>query len=127
MHILVGLVLAAVLLYFWLIGHWFARVLAFLALAPALGLAGWIGGLAMVPPPSEAQRADARQHVSDPYSVELVDHYARQQRNDAQPLIGALLGLALAWPVAGLPIYIGRWRLKALVAKHPAPPPGRSM
>lgn len=33
MHILIGLCLAVVLLYFWLIGHWFARVLVFLLLA----------------------------------------------------------------------------------------------
>jgi hypothetical protein len=26
MHILIGLVLALVLLYYWLVGHWFARV-----------------------------------------------------------------------------------------------------
>ena len=30
MHILIGLGIAVVLLYFWLIGHWFARVLVFL-------------------------------------------------------------------------------------------------
>ena len=33
MPILIGLALAAALLYFWLIGHWFARVLMFLLLA----------------------------------------------------------------------------------------------
>jgi hypothetical protein len=32
-HIIVGLLLAIALLYFWLIGHWFARVLVFLVLA----------------------------------------------------------------------------------------------
>lgn len=42
MHILVGLILALVLLYFWLIGHWFARVVAFLVLAMLLGGAGWL-------------------------------------------------------------------------------------
>jgi hypothetical protein len=39
MHILIGLALAAALLYFWLIGHWFARVLAFLLLTAVFGLA----------------------------------------------------------------------------------------
>ena len=33
MHFLIGLCLAVALLYFWLIGHWFARVLVFLMLA----------------------------------------------------------------------------------------------
>jgi uncharacterized membrane protein len=32
MHILIGLVLAAAPLYFWLLRHWFARVLVFIAL-----------------------------------------------------------------------------------------------
>ena len=42
MHILIGLGAAVVLLYFWLIGHWFARVLVFIGLfliAAALGIA----------------------------------------------------------------------------------------
>lgn len=30
MHILIGIVLGVALLYFWLVGHWFARVLTFL-------------------------------------------------------------------------------------------------
>ena len=30
MHIIVGLLLAIALLYFWLIGHWFGPVLVFL-------------------------------------------------------------------------------------------------
>jgi hypothetical protein len=33
MHFLIGLGLFVVLLYWWLIGHWFARVLVFLLLA----------------------------------------------------------------------------------------------
>jgi hypothetical protein len=37
-HILIGIGLAAVLLYYWLIGHWFARVLVFLMLAAGVGL-----------------------------------------------------------------------------------------
>ena len=32
MHILIGLLLGCALLYFWLIGQWFARVLVFLGL-----------------------------------------------------------------------------------------------
>lgn len=40
MHILIALILAPALLYFWLIGHWFARVLAFLVFAAAFGVGG---------------------------------------------------------------------------------------
>lgn len=39
MHILVGLGMAVALLYFWLIGHWFARVLMVILLVPAVGFA----------------------------------------------------------------------------------------
>ncbi len=38
--ILLALPLAAGLLYFWLIGHWFARVLMFLAFAALFGFMG---------------------------------------------------------------------------------------
>ncbi len=50
MAILIGLVLAAVVLFLWLAGTWFGRVLAFLLLAAILGLL--IGGL--MPPPQGA-------------------------------------------------------------------------
>src|SRR5690348_14818851 len=40
MEILVGLGFAVVLLYLWLLGHWFARVLVFLLLAALFGLIG---------------------------------------------------------------------------------------
>lgn len=36
MEALTGIVIAVAVLYFWLLGHWFARVLAFLAIAPVL-------------------------------------------------------------------------------------------
>jgi hypothetical protein len=42
MHILAGLILAATLLYFWLLGHWFARVLVFLALVCTLVFVGFL-------------------------------------------------------------------------------------
>jgi hypothetical protein len=38
MHILLGLAIAAALLYFWLIGHWFARVLMLPVCAVPLSL-----------------------------------------------------------------------------------------
>jgi hypothetical protein len=36
--ILVGLVVALAGLYWWLLGHWFARIVCFLVLAPVMGL-----------------------------------------------------------------------------------------
>jgi hypothetical protein len=46
-HILIGIAMAIVLLYFWLIGHWFARVLVFLLLA-ALGALIAAGNVAAI-------------------------------------------------------------------------------
>jgi hypothetical protein len=37
MHILIGIGLALVLLYFWLCAHWFARVIVFLLLTVTIG------------------------------------------------------------------------------------------
>ena len=44
MHILIGLCLAAALLYFWLLGHWFARVLVFLGLICTAVFVGFLFG-----------------------------------------------------------------------------------
>jgi hypothetical protein len=78
MHILIGLALAAVLLYFWLVGHWFARVLMFLLLAAGLGA---LGGL-----------------------------YLATNDSPVGGMIGGCIGITLAWPVAGIPIYFARFR-----------------
>jgi hypothetical protein len=37
MHILVGLCMGLALLYFWLLGHWFARALMFVVLGVTFG------------------------------------------------------------------------------------------
>jgi hypothetical protein len=71
-HIIVGLLLAIAMLYFWLIGHWFARVLA---------VVGFIAG-ANVPTPTPAGS-----------------------------IICGLIGAALAWPLASIPIYYWRHRI----------------
>jgi hypothetical protein len=42
MHVLIGLGAAVALLYFWLLGHWFARVLVFLFLVLCAGYVGLI-------------------------------------------------------------------------------------
>jgi hypothetical protein len=73
-HIIVGLLLAIALFYFWLIGHWFARVLVFLMLA----VVGFIAG------------ANVTQH------------------NPTGSIICGIIGVALAWPLASIPIYY--WR-----------------
>ena len=48
MHFLIGLGIFVVLLYWWLIGHWFARVLVFLLLAVLGALISAGNGAAIV-------------------------------------------------------------------------------
>lgn len=79
MSILIGLAVGAGLLYYWLIGHWFARVLMVPVFAIPLGL---VIGLAMV----------SGEH-SGPHDS----------------LVGILIGCALAWPISGIPRYFHRW------------------
>jgi hypothetical protein len=81
---LVALAVGVVLLYYWLLGHWFARVLTFLALAVIMGM-----GLALLM--ASAANAGA---ANGPF--------------------GLLLGAALAWPVSGIPAYYWRWRFKQI-------------
>ena len=75
MHILVGLCMGLALLFFWLTGHWFARVVMFMALAVL------IVGITLV------AGSPGRPH--DYFSVPVA--------------IGGLCALGLAWPVSGLP------------------------
>lgn len=86
MHIIVGLILALVLLYFWLLGHWFARILTFLLLAAMFGVIGAM--LTGMEKPPEASHG----------------------------WVGLLLGAALAWPVAGIPIYYWRHEIRKIEA-----------
>ncbi len=85
MHILIGLGVAVALLYFWLIGHWFARALMFLLLGVAFGVGGAAlgnGAVAGSPVPQLAL---------------------------------GLTGIVAAWFVAGIPIYYWRWQLRQLI------------
>ena len=82
MTVLFAFILFLPLLYFWLRGHWFVRVLAFLALALAFG---FLGGM-------------------------MTGLDARPGSGDNHAWLGILLGLAIAWPVSGIPLYARRWR-----------------
>jgi hypothetical protein len=85
MHILIGALLALGLLWAWLSGHWFARVVMFLVLALCFGAAG--GAL-----------------MNNPHAA-----------NGGDPaIIGAILGFALAWPVSGLPVYYWRNEIRKM-------------
>ncbi len=42
MAVLIGVVLAVALLFLWLCGHWFGRVLAFLAMGAGFGIVGFV-------------------------------------------------------------------------------------
>jgi hypothetical protein len=91
MAFLVGLILALALLYFWLIGHWFARVLMFLMLSPLFAatvavVAGLLGG--------------NQSHPNSEPSVAIV-------------LVAFCVGAGgvIAWFVSMLPIYYRRRQL----------------
>jgi hypothetical protein len=108
MHILIGLVLALVLLYHWLLGHWFARVVAFFPIAAVVGFVGWMVGMGLQPEPTAEQLRDARYHVAGGYSDDAaVSHYARAHQSEGIPTLGAMGGIAAAWFISGVPIY---WR-----------------
>ena len=73
MHLIVGLVFGLVLLYFWLLGHWFARVVMFLVLAGLGGIGGSLIAVNQMPAEPQlhyapvVQRLDASGEV-DPFS-----------------------------------------------------------
>jgi hypothetical protein len=83
MLIIPGLIFALAVLYFWLQAHWFARVVAFLLFA---GTFGFFGAL-------------------------LTGMGARPEHNNGW--LGLLLGVALAWPVSGIPIYCRRHQARS--------------
>jgi len=88
MEILIGVALGVALLYFWLLAHWFARVLVFLLAAPCLGFI-----LATIMPP---------------WSV--------TPHADLNPL-GFLIGFVAGWWLAAAPTYYWRGQLILWQAK----------
>jgi hypothetical protein len=82
MVILVGVALGVALLYFWLVGHWFARVLMALVLTIPLG---WIGASIL---------GSAVQLPTD---------------TTAPAVVGLILGVIAAWPIASIPVWIRRY------------------
>jgi uncharacterized membrane protein YccC len=87
MHILIGIGLAAALLYFWLLGHWFARVLVFLMLAVVVFF------MACATASPEAAKADP-----------------------AGVIILGLVFAPIAWPIASIPLYYWQRRFRRLMA-----------
>lgn len=89
MHIIVGLLLFLVLLYFWLLTHWFARIIVFIVFAIILGFIGWAGGTSL-------------------------QMQGQSSSGGGVAILGVLFlfgGVALAWPLSGLPLYY--WRRRA--------------
>ena len=81
MAILIGLGLAMALLYFWLIGHWFARILVFLLLSV--------------------------------FFFFMFVATAHDTSDRAGVVILGLFGIPLAWPIADIPAYCCRRRVRA--------------
>jgi hypothetical protein len=97
-HILIGIAIAVALLCFWLTGQWFARVLMFLLLAAVLGFYGSQWGQPRACPNLTLDEA-------------LIDASRCVRPAGADFSIPAgLIGIALAWPLAGIPAYCRRRR-----------------
>jgi hypothetical protein len=86
MHIIIGLAAGVALLYFWLIGHWFARVLVVLLFVPLVAIGGF-AACSQIPSATEAGRM-------------------------AVATIGGGMGAVLGWYLAGVPVYYWRWQIK---------------
>jgi hypothetical protein len=84
MELLIGLALGVALLYVWLAGHWFGRVLMFLLLAGIIG-----GLLAIAATPPDLHGA-----------------------GNPMGFAGFAAGTVLAWFVASIPIYCKRGRAR---------------
>jgi len=131
MHLLIGLLLGIVLLYFWLLGHWFARVLVFLPLA----VVGFVAGGEIAAGYGEEWAAAHRPQVvaapetHKPGGATVEEVLATLERRapapqaaaqavaaPASPLwflpFGVVPGVLLAWLIASLPIYYWRAQLK---------------
>ena len=134
MAILIGIAAAVAVLYVWLAGHWFGRVLMFLLLAVGFGLLGASAGanvqfgqtqpVAAVyeaprpkgPPVSEGQAiADAYRALPESNTPALAPI-----PSPALEIIGALIGIALAWPISSIPIYYKRNQLRILRGRRSA-------
>ena len=75
---IVCVLLGCVLLWAWLSGHWFARVLMFLL----LGIIGFVGGASAI-----------NYGLYDGHATAIVPG-----------LLGGIVGAALAWPISSIPI-----------------------
>jgi hypothetical protein len=82
MSIFTAIGAALVLLIYWLSGNEFARLLMFLLFAVLTGLGGGAMFAAIAAAP----------HATGPF------------------IVGAILGVPLAWPLAGIPIYYQRYQ-----------------
>jgi hypothetical protein len=126
-------------LYFWLLGHWFARILAFLIFAALFGM---IGGslcahidsdisatVASAPPPAPlpgSRLYDAAHMTMEDFTkqygpmthedflaqIGAVAPAKKPEPRPAFPIVGFILGAALAWPVSGLPVYYHRRQVR---------------
>jgi peptidoglycan/LPS O-acetylase OafA/YrhL len=111
MPILIGILLALVLLYFWLQGHWYARILTAIILIPLLAfiVATMLAGAAV-----------SGGAIHPEYASGLA-------------FLGAVVGGVAGWFAAGTPVYYWRQtpptmatpmcRIHELTYEHLAPPP----
>lgn len=119
MHIIIGLVLAAFVLWLWLAGHWFGRVLAFLVLGVVIGSIGF-GAASSIQfeQPKQAIETTVPECIgqTDPFCLTL-QPTAKERATEALPtsapspalqIIGFLIGGVVAWFIASLPAHSQR-------------------
>jgi hypothetical protein len=105
MTILIGVGLALAALYWWLIGHWFARVVMWFPIAAVLCAGAWYGSVN--PAPLAFLLPSFLQEFTSPAA-----HPGRTL------LASAVLGIVAAWFVSGIPIYYHRHRPALVVARR---------
>jgi len=91
MEILIGIGIALAVLFFWLSGHWFARVVMFLLLGAVL--------TAVITP-----------------SITFGVYAGQAPWQILFPII--LVGFGLAWPIAGLPAYYYRRQVRQMLQPY---------
>ncbi len=136
---LLSICLALGVLYFWLLGHWFGRVLAFLIFAALFGMMGGSLGahidsdmsatVASGAPPAPlpgSRLYDAAHMTMEGFAkkygpmtdedflaqIGAVAPAKKPEPRPAFPIIGFILGTALAWPISGLPVYYHRRQIR---------------
>jgi uncharacterized membrane protein HdeD (DUF308 family) len=79
MHIIIGIAAAVALLYYWLLGHWFARILTTIVFVPLFFFIGMVSIMVLT-----------------------------DQKDMPASFAFGIIGAVLAWPAASAPVWYWR-------------------